>query len=390
MRPTSVFKRNLLAWRDGARYIVNQGGTSSSKTYSILQLLLLIAAKRPGILISVVSESLPHLKRGAMRDFINIMRAEGMYSEAVHNKSSHEIKVNQSSIQFFPADQASKLRGARRDVLFINEANNITYESFMELAIRTKLTTFLDFNPVASFWVHENLLDQPDPGTVFIKSTFRDNDALDPAIRADIESRRERDPYWWQVYGMGEVGNLEGVILTNWSQVDAMPETPRRCLGIDFGFTNDPTAVLDVRYSDGDLYWDELLYQTGITTAALIQFIKSDPELARAVLVCDSAEPRTIAELNLAGLRAVPAEKGPDSVRNGIDTLLQRKLYITKRSTNVIKEARNYRWRTDRDGRSLNVPVDMWNHGIDGGRYGSTYLVGLDGHKIRSRIASRS
>ena len=387
MKPTQVFKKNLLAWRAGARYIINQGGTSSSKTYSILQLLLLIAAKHEGLLVSVVAESLPHLKRGAMRDFINIMRAEGMYSIDIHNKSSNELTVNRSTVQFFPADQASKLRGARRDILFINEANNITHEAFQELAIRTKRATFLDFNPVSAFWVHEHLLAVEDPGTSFIKSTYRDNDALDPAIRADIEARRDRDPYWWRVYGMGEVGQLEGVILTNWDQTETLPETPRRCIGIDFGFTNDPTALVEVRYCDGDLYWDELLYQTGVTTSALIQFLKADPDLARAILVCDSAEPKTIAELNLAGLRAVPADKGQDSVRNGLDTLAQRKLHLTKRSTNVIKEARNYRWRTDRDGRAMNIPIDLWNHGIDAARYASTYLVGQDGHKIRSRIA---
>ena len=388
MKPTDVFKRNLLAWKAGSRYIVNQGGTSSSKTYSILQLLLLIAAKRDGLLISVVAESLPHLKRGAMRDFINILRAEGMYTEAIHNKSSNELTIGTSVVQFFPADQASKLRGARRDVLFINEANNITFDAFNELAIRTKLATFLDYNPVSSFWVHEHLLATPDPGTTFIKSTYRDNGALDAAIRADIESRRDRDPYWWQVYGEGDTGNLQGVILTNWASCDTVPETPRRCIGIDFGFSNDPTAVVDVRLADGELYWDELLYQTGVTTGALVAFLKSNPDTAKAVLVCDSAEPRTIAELNLAGLRAVPAEKGADSVRNGIDTILQRKLHLTKRSTNAIKEARNYRWRTDRDGKSLNVPVDLWNHAIDAARYGSTYLLGQDGHRIRSRVAA--
>ena len=390
MKPTAVFKRNLLAYRDGARYIVNQGGTSSSKTYSILQLLLLIAAKRPGLLISVVAESLPHLKRGAMRDFIGIMRAEGMYSEEIHNKSTNELHVLGSVVQFFPADQAHKLRGARRDLLFINEANNITFEAFNELAVRTKVATFLDFNPVASFWVHEHLLAEPDPRTVFIKSTYRDNGQLDPAIRADIEARRDRDPNWWRVYGEGEVGNLEGVIYTNWVTSDTIPASPRRCIGIDFGFTNDPTAVVDVRLSDGVLHIDELLYRTGVTTADLARFLLADPETAKAILVCDSAEPRTIAELNLAGLRAVPAEKGADSVRNGIDTLLQRRMQVTKRSTNWIKEARNYRWRTDRDGKSLNVPVDLWNHAQDATRYAATYLVGQDGAKIRSRIVGRN
>lgn len=388
MKPTSVFKRNLSAYRSGARYIVNQGGTSSSKTYSILQLLMVIAARKPGLLISVVAESLPHLKRGAMRDFMAILKLEGAYAESLHNKSTHEFQVGGSVVQFFPAGQGSKLRGARRDILYVNEANNITWEAFSELAIRTRGATFIDFNPVSAFWAHERLLSGEDATVTFIKSTYRDNEQLDPETRAKIEGRKDKDPNWWRVYGEGEVGQLDGVIFPSWKLVDQIPETPRRVIGVDFGFTNDPTAVVDVRVSDGGLYWDELLYQTGITTAALIQFIKSDPDMARTILVCDSAEPRTIAELNLAGLRAVPSEKGPDSIRNGIDTILQRDLYLTQRSTNVIKEARNYRWRVDRDGRSLNVPVDLWNHGIDAARYATTYLVGMDGAKIRSKIVT--
>lgn len=389
MKPTKVFKKNLEALRGGARYIVNQGGTSSSKTYSVLQLLIIIACRKPGQLISVVSESLPHLKRGAMRDFISILKNEGLYSESLHNKSANQFAVGGSIIQFFQAGQGgAPLRGSRRDYLFINEANNITYEAYMELMIRTRKVTFIDFNPVSAFWAHEHILTNPDPNVVFIKSTYRDNDQLDPGIRAAIEARKEKDPNWWKVYGEGEVGKMEGVILHNWDMVESIPDTARRCVGIDFGFSNDPTAVIDIRLSDGELYWDERLYQTGVTTAALVQFIKSDPDLARAVLVCDSAEPKTIAEMNLAGLRAVPADKGPDSVRNGIDSLLQRKLHITKRSTNLIKEARNYRWKTDRDGKAMNVPIDLWDHGIDAARYGSTYLIGMDNNKIRGRIAT--
>lgn len=387
MKPTPVFKKNLLAYRSGARYIVNQGGTSSSKTYSILQLLLVIAGRKPGLLISVVSESLPHLKRGAMRDFMAIMKGEGLYSDLAHNKSTNEFTVGGSIVQFFPAGDGAKLRGARRDILYVNEANNITWEAFSELAIRTRGTTFIDFNPVAAFWAHEHLLNGDSPATTFIKSTYRDNDQLDAETLAKIESRRDKDPSWWRVYGEGEVGQMEGVIYPAWKPCDRLPDSPRRVLGVDFGFTNDPTAIVEVRVLDGNLYWDEIIYQTGLTTSALIQFLRSEPDLARTVLVCDSAEPKTIAELNLAGLRAVPADKGPDSIRAGIDTIKQRHLYITQRSTNVIKEVRNYRWRVDRDGRSLNVPVDLWNHGLDAARYATTYLVGMDGAKIRSRIA---
>ena len=386
MKLTSVFTKNIEAFQSGARYIVNQGGTSSSKTYSILQLLILIAARRKGLHISVVSESLPHLKRGAMRDFINILTAEGLYSDAMHNKSNNTFTIGSSTIEFFSADVSSKLRGARRDVLFVNECNNITYSSFQELAIRTKLCTFLDFNPVSEFWVHTELLNDTTRNFVFIKSTYIDNDELDKNILQDIESRKLKDVNWWKVYGEGEIGNLQGVIFSNYTIVNSVPESPKQVIGIDFGFTNDPTTIVVVTYSDGEIYWDELCYKTGMTNADIARLILSDEELKKCVVICDSAEPKSIHELQLAGVRALPAEKGADSVRSGIDTLLQYPIKITQRSTNGIKELRNYRWKVDKENKSMNVPVDYWNHFIDAARYGSVYLLSKTTNKIKNRV----
>jgi phage terminase large subunit len=386
MNVTSVFGRNISAFNNGKRYIINQGGTSSSKTYSILQLLILIALKKDNLLISIVSESLPHLKRGAMRDFQNILLSMNLYNESMHNKSNNEFIIGNSKIEFFSADASSKLRGARRDILYINEANNIDKNSFDELSIRTKQSTFIDYNPVSEFWVHNHLLNNTSIDIEFIKSTFRDNEFLDVNIVKDIERRKESDYEWYKVYGLGEIGNLEGVIFNNYNIVKELPNTPKRILGCDFGFTNDSTAIVDIRYSDGEIYIDELLYQTDLTNNMIAKFITSDADLKSVTMICDSAEPKSIAELQMFGVRCLPADKGADSIRNGIDLMKQYKINITERSTNLIKEIRNYRWKTDRAGKSLNVPIDIWNHCIDASRYGCTFLLGSQTKFIKPRI----
>lgn len=386
MNVTSVFGKNISAFNNGKRYIINQGGTSSSKTYSILQLLILIALKKNNLMISIVSESLPHLKRGAMRDFQNILTSMNLYNDAMHNKSNNEFTIGNSKVEFFSADSSSKLRGARRDILYINEANNIDKNSFDELSIRTKQTTFLDYNPVSEFWVHQHLLNNTSIDIEFIKSTFRDNDFLDINIVKDIERRKETDYEWYKVYGLGEIGNLEGVIFNNYNIVKELPESPKRILGCDFGFTNDPTTIVDIRYSDGEIYIDELLYQTDLTNNQIAKFITSDIDLKSVIMICDSAEPKSIAELQMFGVKCLPADKGADSIRNGIDLMKQYKINITERSVNLIKEIRNYRWKTDKTGKSLNVPIDIWNHCIDASRYGCTYLLGSQTKFIKPRI----
>jgi phage terminase large subunit len=383
---TSVFKSNLFAFSEGKRYIINQGGTSSSKTFSILQLLLIIALKKNNYVISVVSESLPHLKRGAMRDFIKILETEGYYSNETHNKSTSSFNVGSSTVEFFSADDSSKMRGARRDILFINECNNVDKNSFNELSVRTRVTTFLDFNPVGEFWVHEFMQQRKPETFTFIKSTYKNNEHLDEEIIREIESRKDIDPVWWKVFGEGELGYFEGVIITNWSTVNEMPDTPKRVLGLDFGFTNDPTVILDIRYCDGCIYVDEVAYQTKLTNADIGNIIKGDNEINKTLMVCDSAEPKSINELQLMGVRAIPADKGVDSIRNGLDLLKQYKIYVTVRSINLIKELRNYRWKTDKNGKALNVPIDHWNHCIDALRYGAVYLLGSATKTVKPRI----
>jgi phage terminase large subunit len=379
IRTTNVFSRNAIAFANGKRFIVNQGGTSSSKTYSILQLLDYIVRTNDNISISVVSESMPHLKKGAMRDYFKIIQAAGLYNERDHNKTDCIYTVGTSFIEFFSADSHDKVRGMRRNILYINEANNIPFETYDQLAIRTFDAIFIDFNPVAEFWAHTELLNDPVASAKceFIKSTYKDNRHLHPSIVEEIEARASNPKYenWFKVYGLGEVGSLEGAVFNNWSIVDALPEGGKRAIGIDFGFTNDPTALADVYISDGDLYLDEVCYQTGMLNGDIMSAIKSAGINYREKFVADSADPKSIADLKLRGLNIFPAIKGADSVITGINAMKEyNNIFVTRRSVNAIKEFRNYVWAKDKTGKSLNEPVDVWNHFIDASRYAEGHI----------------
>ena len=365
-----------------ARINVSQGGTSSGKTYSTLQLLYFIANNKDKLLISIVSESMPHLKRGAMRDFFNILKENDLYIRDNHNKTDNTYQVNNSVIEFFSVDNHAKLRGARRDILFINECNNVSYEAFNQLEVRTKKRVYLDFNPVSSFWAHEKVLTRDD--TAFLKTTYLDNDALAPEIIKSIEARKS-DVNWWRVYGLGEVGMLEGLVLKNFGIVDSMPtEYKWKAYGQDFGFTNDPSALIDVTYANGELWLDEIIYETGLTNSDLSTKYAENGLLRRSEIIADSAEPKSIEEIHRMGWFIKPAHKGKDSILNGIDILKRYKINITKRSTNLIKEFRNYTWQVDKDGNHINKPIDYYNHGIDAVRYVALNKIGKPKFRIRA------
>jgi phage terminase large subunit len=356
------------------RIRIVQGGTSSSKTFSIIPLLITYAIQSPRSEISIVSESIPHLKRGAIKDFINIMIMTGNYKDASFNKSDLKYKFsNGSYIEFFSVDQPDKLRGARRDVLFINECNNVNFEAYNQLAIRTKKFIYLDYNPTSEFWVHTELMNDED--SEFIILTYKDNEALDQAIVKEIEKSREKaktSKYWenwWKVYGLGQVGSLEGVIFSNWSIIGKIPiEAKLLGYGMDFGFTNDPTTLVAVYRYDGKLIIDELLYKTGMINSDIIKILNS-LKIDRYPIWGDSAEPKTIEEIRRAGFNIKPVEKGTDSIKFGIDTMQQYDMLITDNSTNIIKELRSYTWDTDKTGKTLNKPIDAYNHAIDAIRY---------------------
>lgn len=370
-----------------ARKKIVQGGTSAGKTFGILPILIDRAAKTPRLEISVVSETIPHLRRGAMKDFLKIMEQTGRYFENNWNRSLLTYSfANGSYIEFFSAEQESKLRGARRNMLYINEANNIDFESYYQLAIRTSGEIWIDFNPTHEFWAHTEVLKESDAELIVL--TYKDNEALPPTIVADIEAAEKKaatSTYWanwWKVYGLGEIGSLQGVVFEDWEQVDTIPnEAQLIAHGMDFGFTNDPTTLVAVYKQDGKIWIDEVLYRTNMTNNDIGNFLKSI-NFERKELVCDSAEPKSIEELRLQGFNVHPSIKGPDSIKIGIDILKRYKLMVTKRSTNLIKELRAYTWDKDNTGTYTGKPIDYMNHAIDSLRY-----VGLN--KLNNRPSGK-
>lgn len=368
MKLTSVFNRNIKAYNEGYGIIVNKGGTRSSKSWSLMQLLFLIAVNsKKAILISVVSESMPHLKRGCIRDFKTMLEWENLWDESAWNATDKIYKVGKSQIEFFSVDSPGKVHGPARDILFINECNNIeSFEIYRQLAVRTKGTIFLDYNPRDEFWVDEHILTRED--VFLIHSTYKDNDFLTRRQIEEIESNKH-DENWWKVYGLGLTGSREGLCIQNWKQVGSLPsEYKHRWLGLDFGFTNDPTAIIDVYLSGGELWLDEVEYSPGMTNPDIARKVKEE-NLQRLNIVADSAEQKSIVELQHSGLSVEPADKGPDSIKNGIDILNRYQINVTKRSLNLIRELRNYKWKTDVDGKPMNVPIDKFNHAIDAVRY---------------------
>lgn len=362
--------RKILALNKRLKII--QGGTSAGKTIAILLILIDIAQKQPGKLISVVSETFPHLKKGAIRDFISIMEGHRYFKEGNWNKTDSLYTFESGSkIEFFSADSSDKVRGPRRDILFINECNNINFETYTQLAIRTNDVIFLDFNPVSEFWVHSEIIPKLEHD--FIVLTYKDNEALPDTIVKEIESRRA-NKYFWKVYGLGLLGEAEGKIYTGWNIIDEVPHEARlERYGLDFGYTNDPSALVAVYYYNGGYVLDELLYEKGMMNDQLAGFIKNQK---KALVVADSAEPKSIDEIKLYGVNITGAKKvkqrwGTNLSYNkwAIGVVQAQRISVTKRSINLIKEYRNYLWQVDKDGRTLNEPEGGMDHALDAIKY---------------------
>lgn len=358
------------------RIRVIPGGTSAGKTFGILPVLIDRAIKTKLLEISVVSETMPHLKKGAIKDFKKIMQVTGRWNpKRWHDSDKKYTFANGSYIEFFSADDEGRVRGPRRNILYVNECNNIKFETYYQMAIRTDLEIWLDYNPTASFWVDtEVLTDKED--TELLRLTYKDNEALSPAIIKELEKNREKakvSKYWenWcKVYLDGLTGSLEGVIFDNWKTVDKIPtEAVLLGYGMDFGYSNDPTTLTAVYKYNGKYYFDEVIYQTGLKTRDIVALFKQHGVFKTLPIYADSAEPKTISELNEYGWLVIGAKKGRDSVNFGIDVLQAEEFFVTTESTNIIKELRAYMWLTDKTGKKLNEPIDMYNHSIDGMRY---------------------
>jgi phage terminase large subunit len=366
VRYTKVFEWNLEAYKAKSyRVIANQGSTRSGKTYSISQLLALYIPIKEKVTISVVSPSLPHLKRGARRDILQILEDAQIYSDEAFNKTDNVYHYpNGSYIEFFGAEDAGKVRGPGRDILYINEANLLPHSIYQQLALRTKQTIFLDFNPVdEASWVYD-VADKE--GNKLIHSTYKNNPFLPKEQVAEIESLRDADENMWKVFGLGERGKSQEIIYTHWKQ-GPFKEDSEVVYGLDFGYSV-PTALIKVGFKDNQTYAHEMLYETRLTTSDLIEKMKALDIRKSDEIFCDAAEPKTIEELVRAGYNAKPAEK---DVYAGIQKVKSQPLTVTPESTNLIKEIRSYKWKTDKDGKVHpdESPVKMWDHGCDAMRY---------------------
>jgi phage terminase large subunit len=368
METTNVFKNNLAAFIcPDVRTIVNKGGTRSSKTWSILQLLYLIALKsKKQRIISVVSETLPHLKRGCIRDFEAILKSDNLWNENAWNATDKVYRVNKCEIEFFGADMSNKVVGPARDILFINECINVPFDVYRQLATRTRETVLLDYNPFYEFWVDDKVL--PAPGSRLIRSTYKDNDRLTAAQIAEIEYQGSIDENYYRVLILGETGSAEGLIIKNWDIVaDMVKDFKKEYIGLDFGY-GAPTAAEHIRLSGGEVWIDEVIYETNLTNPDIAKRIK-DAGLSRVTVVADSAEPKSIRELQNAGLTVVAADKGKDSVGLGIQIMNRYKKHYTARSLGSIDENRKYRYMQDSNGGYTGKPIDKFNHAKDAERY---------------------
>ena len=352
------------------RIVIEQGGTRSGKTYNILLWIIFsYALKNSGKTVTICRKTYPALRTSAMRDFIEILRAYELYDEKNHNKSSSEYHLNGNLIEFISLDQPQKVRGRKRDLLFINEANELHWEDWQQLVFRTTGRIIIDYNPSDEFhWIYERVKTRDD--AEFHITTYKNNPFLEDSIIKEIELLKQTDQNYWRVYGLGEVGSGKSLIFRT-ELIDRIPDNARFIsYGMDFGYTNDPTTLIAIYTHDTNLYFDEKIYRTNMTNQDIANELGRLEIGRRDEIYADSGEPKSIEEIYRMGWNIKPATKGRDSVNIGIDMLKRYALHVTKESTNTIKEFRNYKWKEDKNGVVLNTPVDMFNHSIDAIRYG--------------------
>ena len=360
---TNVFHK---AYNSDTRITCLQGGTRSSKSYSLAQLFIIKCLQDTGKTYTICRKRLPALRATAYRDMIQILKELDLYAEENHNKSALSYQLNGNLLEHISVDQPTKIRGRKRHYLWLNEANEFTYEDWQQLILRTTERIYLDYNPSDPYsWIYDKVVVRDD--CTFIKSTYMANPFLDKDTIAEIERLKDLDPDYWQVYGLGEIGSVQTMIFRKFELVD---EVQGRLVGygLDFGFTNSPSALVAVYQSDDNLYIKEMLYEKRLTNTDLANKLREFRIDRQSEIVGDSAEPKTIEEIYRQGFNIKPAKKGA-GIHLGIDIMRRYKLHITKDSLNAIKEFRSYKWATDKNGDVLNTPVKINDHLIDATRY---------------------
>lgn len=352
------------------------GGTSASKTISILVWLIDYCQSNKNKLATVVSESYPHLEKGAMLDFENIMRDRGYWDDNRWNMTKHQYRFETGSIlEFYSPNTYGKAHGPRRDVLFVNEANHMRYATVDQLMVRTREIVWMDWNPTNEFWFYTEILNVRDPQDVdFITLTYKDNEALDPVTVREIESHKDNKS-WWPVYGLGQLGDVEGKIYVGWKIRREVPhEAELIRYGLDFGYSDDPAVLVALYKYNGGFIVNEEFYQKGMGNKQIADTLLNLP---KGLVIADSSEPKSIDEIKSYGVNILPCQKGPDSVRNGISTVQHERVTMTAQSLHTIKEYRNYLWIIDKDGRQLPEPNPgvEGDHAMDAIRYAITSVI---------------
>ena len=355
------------------KIIVEQGGTRSGKTYNILLWIIFsYCTNHRNKIITICRKTFPSLRATVMRDFFEILKKYSMYSEVLHNKSSSEYMLYNNLVEFISLDQPTKVRGRKRDLLFINESSELNFEDWQQLIFRTNGRIILDYNPSdEDSWIYDKVLSREDVD--FFITTYKDNLFLDKTIVKEIERLRETDMQYWQIYGLGQKAISKSIIFT-YSESEVPEDATLISHGIDYGYTNDSTALVAVYKKDYSLYIKELLYRTMMTSQDIHKEFKN-LKLEGRVIYAESSEPRLNDFLRRSGWNIRPTLKGKDSIVAGIDLLKRYKLFVTPDSKNLIHEFRNYKWSKDKTEKLTNIPIDKNNHLIDALRYATFNIL---------------
>lgn len=368
IQATRVYREIDNALKAGYTTVSEQGSSRSSKTYNTVIWLCVYCLTHPFSTVSIVRATLPSLKGSVLRDFENILQDMDLWDVRCFNKSELLYRFDNGSwVEFFSCDNEQKLRGRKRQILYVNEGNELKYIEWQQLQMRTTLFSIIDYNPSFSddHWLCA--LNREERTYHFV-TTYKDNPFLEQKVIDEIESLKHKNPSLWRIYGLGLQAMVEGLVFHNVEVIEEIPShMTHEWVGMDFGYTNDPTAIVRVAFRNNTLYIDETAYKTEMLSSDIIRVLKEYHP--RMQIISESADPRLVQEIYRAGIDIHPVEKFQGSIEAGIQKMQEYKICVTKRSANVIKEFRNYTYRQDKEGKWLNQPIDCYNHAIDAVRY---------------------